>query len=463
MKGDEAAGPTGASNVGKWDSWYRDLDVADMGAFRYGDTVTYQMAAAFMADVDEVEDWGCGAGGFKRFYRGRYTGVDGSHTPFADRIVDLCTYTSSTEGIVMRHVLEHNEDWRQVLDSAVRSFTRKFFLVLFTPFSDTTHEIAHNRAHGVDVPDLSFRRSDIEERLAGLRWELIEEIPTDTGYGVEHVYLVWRDGGGSAAGKPGHHRVAAWRARARRSLDAVSSRAERLEPVRRVRGLERSRTAPRRAVYTAIFGGYDGLNDVPVGADQGGIAFVCFTDDEQLIHPQWQVRVVEPRYEHPRLAAKHFKALSHAVLPEYDQTLWVDGSFRIDDANFPHEAFEYLEQADMALFLHPDRGCVYDEAEVCQDMPKYADHDVLGQVAHYRRQGYPAKAGLFAGGVIARTKDPEVAGLNELWMQENIARTYQDQLSLPYLMWKLDCRPAIFRQYLWSTRWGEFEAHAHEK
>jgi glycosyltransferase involved in cell wall biosynthesis len=182
------------SSVGKWDEWYKDLRPESMGSFRYGDTVTYRIASAFLADVGEVEDWGCGAGGFKRFYRGRYIGIDGSRTPFADRVVDLCTYASHVEGIVMRHVLEHNYRWQEILDAAVRSFTRKFCLILFTPFAERTQQIAHNKQHGVDVPDLSFSRADIEARLGGLRWELFDNIPTDSGYKAEHVYLIWREG-----------------------------------------------------------------------------------------------------------------------------------------------------------------------------------------------------------------------------------------------------------------------------
>jgi hypothetical protein len=183
------------SNVGKWDGWYGGLDPKAPGAFRYGDTVTYLMAAAFFADVSEVEDWGCGAGGFKRFYRGKYIGVDGSKTPFADKIVDLCKYESSVDGVLLRHVLEHNYGWEHVLDGALASFKRKLCLVLFTPFSETTKEIAHNRAHGIDVPDLSFSREDIQQRITCVtdaRFELFADIPTATGYGVEHVYFVWR-------------------------------------------------------------------------------------------------------------------------------------------------------------------------------------------------------------------------------------------------------------------------------
>jgi hypothetical protein len=182
-----------SSNVGKWDDWYKSLSLQDMGSLRlYGDTVTYRMAAAFLTDVTEVEDWGCGAGGFKRFCRTRYVGVDGTKTPFADRVADLCTYTSRVEGIMMRHVIEHNYSWRAILDNAVSSFTKKLCLILFTPFSPETREIAHNRAHGIDAPDLSFCRADIEGSFTGLRWELFDNISTDTQYGIEHVYLVWR-------------------------------------------------------------------------------------------------------------------------------------------------------------------------------------------------------------------------------------------------------------------------------
>jgi hypothetical protein len=75
-------------NVGKWDAIYRDLSVTT--PLTYADAVTYLMAAAFLADVDEVEDWGCGVGGFRKFcISPRYVGLDGSKTPFADKIVDV--------------------------------------------------------------------------------------------------------------------------------------------------------------------------------------------------------------------------------------------------------------------------------------------------------------------------------------------------------------------------------------
>lgn len=176
--------------LGKWDLWYKGLTEKDQGAFLYGDTQTYLMAADWLSDMKTVEDWGCGVGGFKRFYKGKYIGLDGSKTPFVDRVVDLRKYKSKVDGIVMRHVLEHNYDWKKVLENATQSFQKKMVLVLFTPFVEKTVEISHNLSHGVDVPDISFNQKDLEKCFKGCEWLLSADIPTSTGYGLEHVYFL---------------------------------------------------------------------------------------------------------------------------------------------------------------------------------------------------------------------------------------------------------------------------------
>jgi hypothetical protein len=173
--------------IGKWDKWY--AGVTTRGSFRYGNTDTYKLGATFLKGLYTVEDWGCGLGGFREVYKGRCIGIDGSANPFVDRVVDLRTYRSLVEGIYMRHVLEHNYDWRMVLQSAMDSFEKKFCLVLFTPFSDTTHEIAHNLKHGVDVPDISFRKDDVEEYFKGYVWRM-ESIKSKTHYKIEHIYYI---------------------------------------------------------------------------------------------------------------------------------------------------------------------------------------------------------------------------------------------------------------------------------
>ena len=181
------------SNVGKWDEWYKGLQPGHENVALYGEALTYRMAAAFLADVEDVEDWGCGKGGFRLFCQSKYKGIDGSRTPHAEVIADLATYRSSPEGILLRHVLEHNYEWESILHSAVRSFRKKLCIILFTPFAEATQEIAHNRGLGVDVPDLSLAQKDIERHLGGLRWRLFANLPTKSQYKIEHVYCVWRE------------------------------------------------------------------------------------------------------------------------------------------------------------------------------------------------------------------------------------------------------------------------------
>ena len=175
--------------LGKWSKWYKDISVNNPKLHKYGDTSTYQIAADFLSDMEKIEDWGCGPGRFRKFYNGKYIGVDGTKNIFVDKVKDLRKYKSNTDGIIMRHVLEHNYDWEKILKNAVKSFKKKFCLILFTPFAVTTHQIDFNEKIG--VPDIAFKKEDIEKCLDKCEWE-VETIPTNTIYGIEHVYKIWK-------------------------------------------------------------------------------------------------------------------------------------------------------------------------------------------------------------------------------------------------------------------------------
>jgi hypothetical protein len=104
------------SNLGKWNKWYTGLQGTLPSSFRFADTITYSLGAKFLEDCTIVEDWGVGAGGFKK-YRPDAIGIDGSQTPFADKIVDLVNYRSNVDGIFMRHVLER---WARLFEQPFR-------------------------------------------------------------------------------------------------------------------------------------------------------------------------------------------------------------------------------------------------------------------------------------------------------------------------------------------------------
>jgi len=178
----------------KWNASYKNK-TKEMGAMAYGDTCTYGKGYEFLKTCKKVEDWGCGLGGFKRFIKLEdsieYVGIDGSVTPWADVKADLVNYKSETEGIFMRHIIEHNFEWETLLQNAFRSFSKKMCLILFTPFTEKTKQIAYNLIHGVDVPDLSFSKNDLIKLMEqyGITYRL-ETYATSTQYGVEHVFYL---------------------------------------------------------------------------------------------------------------------------------------------------------------------------------------------------------------------------------------------------------------------------------
>lgn len=176
------------TNVGKWERWYGMLGDDPEP---YGLTETYQIGADWLAGCALIEDWGCGKGWFRTLVEpDRYRGIDGSHSKFADQIVDLAAYTSDVPGIFMRHVLEHDYRWESILSNALSSFRDRMALVLFTPLNEVgVKEIAFSPDPG--VPDLSFCKAELEKIFSecGIQWTH-SHLETATQYGTEDVWLL---------------------------------------------------------------------------------------------------------------------------------------------------------------------------------------------------------------------------------------------------------------------------------
>ena len=154
----------------------------------YGDPATYPLAMAFLDGCETVEDWGCGTAYARQFCTGRYAGIDGSPSRFADKVADLRTYRSQSDGILLRHVLEHNTDWALILANAVASARQRLALVIFTPFAEKeTHVIPGGGA----IPDISFRKSDLTGLLVPFR-VTEQELETGTWYDAETIFYCER-------------------------------------------------------------------------------------------------------------------------------------------------------------------------------------------------------------------------------------------------------------------------------
>jgi hypothetical protein len=233
---------------------------------------------------------------------------------------------------------------------------------------------------------------------------------------------------------------------------------------------------PRAIVYTAIFGGYDTLKQPP--EQDEACEFICFTDSKMPGRVgAWRViHVRTDRSVHPRLQAKRFKLLSHRIFPNgrlshrygwpsvrrhADLSIWIDASLQIKSSTFVRDMRRKLDDGGWAMFVHPDRNCIYDEASASVIMQKYEGLPILPQVDAYRSI-VPPQAGLYACGVIVRREPPTnlLKQANELWWEENLKWTYQDQLSLPFVIRRVPgSEPVEIRNNLWKNQWFDFIPH----
>mgnify|MGYP000843545748 CR=1 FL=1 len=196
-------------------------------------------------------------------------------------------------------------------------------------------------------------------------------------------------------------------------------------------------------VYSAIYGSYDTPKALPLEEKP-----ILFTDN--LESDCWEVRKVERPEQHPRMKAKYFKCMPHEVL-DCDVSIWIDGSVELKVPNFVQWCLDQLGDKDMALLKHPERDCIYDEANFCQFMPKYQGVPVLEQVEEYRKQGYPEHNGLWACTVMIRRHNNKVEEFNKLWWEHNNKYTYQDQLSFPICAKQVGLDINTINMNLWNN------------
>jgi hypothetical protein len=182
--------------VGVWSNVYLKGNRPPNGL--YGDDdISAKKAAEFFdqPDIQTIEDWGCGWCGFSSYIssRQKYFGIDGS-SPKADKRCELVAWTSDCDAILLRHVLEHNKDWRIILQHAINSFRKRLVIVICTRFSSEQRVVSRipnwKKSNRVMV-DISFKKDDVVELLSGCKWtyELVE---SHTQYGQENIFYVKR-------------------------------------------------------------------------------------------------------------------------------------------------------------------------------------------------------------------------------------------------------------------------------
>jgi len=217
----------------------------------------------------------------------------------------------------------------------------------------------------------------------------------------------------------------------------------------------------RIAVYTCITGGYDPLR--PPAYVDGRLDYYYFGESASEAVEPWKFRPVGLPHLEARERNRYVKMHPHKVLPEYDVTLYIDGSIRI--VGDVHEMVtEALKRGgDIYLYDHLERDCIYSEASICAHNSYEWIWSIARQMRRYSREGYPPNNGLFEGGVILRRNTERARNIMECWWEEYRRGAKRDQLSLTYVLWKLGCSVTSLgvSDHRRNHRYFVFENHDH--
>jgi glycogen(starch) synthase len=190
-------------------------------------------------------------------------------------------------------------------------------------------------------------------------------------------------------------------------------------------------------VYTAISNAYDTLKHQSPAATEG-VQLIAFLDGVTAEASRgktrgWQVRAL-PEAEDVVRSAKRCKVLPHHFFADTAYSLWIDASVSIVFP-FPLERLieTYLGEADLCVFRHSQRNCIYEEAEACLSRSLDSRSVIEAQMLRYRKDGYPRDLGLVEATILLRRHTPAIRAFGEAWWQEICRGSWRDQLSFNYV------------------------------
>ena len=192
----------------------------------------------------------------------------------------------------------------------------------------------------------------------------------------------------------------------------------------------------KMVVYTCITGGYDNLI-TPVKTE--GVDYICFTDNMSIKPNGWEIKPLPDGLDGLTNVKKQrmVKVLAHKYLPEYDISIWVDGSVEIKGN--VREFIAPFIHSGKSVFIpeHPSRKCIYKETVAVKAIKKDTTDLPDKQMKKYRAEKFPENYGLVQSNIMVRWHNNEdCIELMEAWAKEIREFSHRDQLSFNYVLWK---------------------------
>jgi len=193
-------------------------------------------------------------------------------------------------------------------------------------------------------------------------------------------------------------------------------------------------------VVTSITGDKDQLIEKQV---RGGANFIAFIDKPYPSNT-WGIKKAYDKFQDPRRNSRIHKLLIHQYV-DTEYSIWIDGNIKLLIP--PEEIIErYLKNHDFAVFKHPTRDCIYDEAMVCAKLRLDDPENIIEQVKQYEDSGFAKHKGLCECGILIRRNTAKVEAFNNAWWGEYTRFSRRDQISFMYAVDKVGLRINVINE-----------------
>ena len=211
----------------------------------------------------------------------------------------------------------------------------------------------------------------------------------------------------------------------------------------------------RKVVYTCITGNYDTLKEPSkVNSD---FDYVCFTDNSSMLSDVWNVRPLPREVDGLSQVKKQrwVKLHPHKLFPDYDISIWVDGNILIRGDVGKLLKKYVVEECSVYVPKHPNRNCIYDEAEAVIRYGKDKAEIVNKQIERFKKEGFPRDNGLPQTNILVRRhNDAGCARLMDNWFKVLKDGSHRDQLSFNYALWKTSDVPVVYMdKRIYDSEW----------
>lgn len=193
----------------------------------------------------------------------------------------------------------------------------------------------------------------------------------------------------------------------------------------------KSQSTNRVAVYSCLFGGYEGLNELEPEA-LGSSDAILFTDNPNLTSRTWRIVVVQPAWPGDSVRSqRQIKILGHEALADYDTLVYVDNTVKL---RVPVESFveQWLQGSTLAMIVHgPPATTISDAFDVVTKL-KLDDPDRFREQREHYLAHYPEvlSAKPYWSGFFARRNNDDYRAFARIWYDHVLRYSRRDQMSI---------------------------------